>query len=87
MTLLTMRDFSLPGELDERRMEKHDCAKDVARTLATTLKAKDTEIRRLGLISDEVTRVGKGKDRAKVQNPEPYVGKGRNRAKIQNPEI
>jgi hypothetical protein len=86
MTVLTMRDFSLPGELDERRMEKHDCAKDIARTMATTIKAKETESRRLGLISDDPSP-GKGKDRAKVQNPEPYVGKGKNRAKIQNPEV
>ena len=56
MTVLTNKRFSLPGELDERRLCKHDNARAAAKTFAVQMREKEKRRRKRALFTDKFSR-------------------------------
>jgi hypothetical protein len=69
-TVLTDKNFSLPAELDERKLEKHDNARTAARTFAIGQRIKDIERRKRAMMtSDE----DEGDEELDEEVPRPKV--------------
>ena len=52
-TVLTDKNFSLPAELDERKLEKHDNARTAARAFAIGQRRKDIERRKRAMMTSD----------------------------------
>ena len=53
LTVLTSTEFELPGELDERSLEKHDNARASAKAFAVGVRKREVESRKQSLLESD----------------------------------
>ena len=53
MTALTSTEFELPGELDERSLEKHDNARASAKAFAVGVRKREAQARKQSMLESD----------------------------------